>query len=114
MSDDNNVTVETVATTTESTAPAAPKRSLNEASDFRLAFERNSLREKQERKALLEQQGKQNTKGYVRCCESITKVEELIASIESKKSKRLERAAAKVSAAPANDAAQPVETVKSA
>ena len=91
MSNENTVTVES----TVSAAPAAaPKRTLNEASMFRLEYERNQLTQKSARLGVL----KEGTPGYKRCQESIEKTQSLIASIEKKMSARMEKARAKAAA----------------
>jgi hypothetical protein len=98
----SNVTVNVLSESTESTTievtlPA--KRTLNQASQDRIAYEMNALAKKEARLAKL----KVGTPAYNRCLESIKKTAALILKVEGKMETRV--AKKMMVAQPANDTA---------
>jgi hypothetical protein len=99
MTNENVATVETVET----------KRSLNEATAYRINWEKNSLARKLEIKAKFEaklatDEQRAASKGYQKNLASIKKTKDLISSLEEKLAGRLSKAETKLQAAPANEA----------
>jgi hypothetical protein len=107
MTNENNVTVIESNSDVVVTVEAAPKRTLAEATETRLTFERNSLAEKQAYLLTC----KPGSKAHARCLASIAKVEALIKDICAKRDARVAKAAAKLAAAAANAPAAPAVQV---